>query len=42
MTETTISDALEFILKIENINSKDDLDRWCGSEKREKLYKYIQ
>jgi len=42
MSERTISEALNFILETENITTKDDLDKWCGNLKREKLYKYVK
>lgn len=38
----TISEALNFILKTENITTKDDLDKFCGGSTREKLYKHVQ
>jgi hypothetical protein len=40
--ERTINEALNFILETENITTKEDLDKWCGHLKREKLYKYIK
>ena len=33
-----IGEALEFIFRIEDIKSREDLDRWCGNMGREKLY----
>jgi len=37
-----IKSAIQFILSIENIRSKQDLDIWCGDMGRNKLYLYIQ
>ena len=37
-----ISAALNFIIKQEDINSKEDLDAWCGNKGRNKLYSYIK
>jgi hypothetical protein len=36
-----IKSAIRFILSIENLQSKQELDAWCGDQGREKLYAYI-
>ena len=36
-----IKSAIRFILLIENLQSKQELDVWCGYMGREKLYTYI-
>jgi hypothetical protein len=33
--------ALDLVFRIENIRSKEDLDEWCGENKRKKLYNII-
>ena len=33
---------VEFIVSIENLRSKEDLDLWCGDMGKKKLYLYIQ
>ena len=40
--ENTIQESVYLVLKEENIQSKEELDAWCGKEKRKKLYKRIQ
>lgn len=42
MAEKSISQAVEFILSSENITTKDDLDKWCENQGRQKLYNYVQ
>ena len=37
-----IKQAVQFILTIENLRSKEDLDFWCGDMGRKKLYLYVQ
>jgi hypothetical protein len=37
-----IKQAVRFILSIENLRRKEDLDRWCGDMGRKKLYLYVQ
>ena len=37
----TMDKALDLVFRIENINSKEDLDEWCGVNKRKKLYNII-
>ena len=37
-----ISEAIIFIINIENIKTKNDLDEWCGDVGRQKLYLYVQ
>lgn len=37
-----IKSAIQFIMTIEKIRSKEDLDKWCGDMGRNKLYLYIQ
>jgi hypothetical protein len=34
--------AIQFILSIENLRSKQDLNIWCGDMGRKKLYLYVQ
>lgn len=41
-TDIDIYDALIYILKIENIETKDDLDKYCEHDGRKLLYKRIQ
>ena len=38
---TTIQNSLKFIFEEENIQSKANLDNWCGAAGRKKLYGYI-
>jgi hypothetical protein len=42
MAEKSISQAVEFILSSENITTKDDLDKWCENQGRQKLYNCVQ
>jgi hypothetical protein len=37
-----IKSAIQFIVSIENLRSKQDLDTWCGDMKRQKLYLYVK
>ena len=37
-----IKEDLKFIFKLENIKSIEDLNNWCGTMGRKKLYSYIQ
>tara|TARA_Y100000992_G_C20945460_1_gene341069 strand:- start:87 stop:311 length:225 start_codon:yes stop_codon:yes gene_type:complete len=37
-----IYEAIDFVMKIEKIKNKDDLNKWCGTMKRNKLYSYIR
>ena len=37
-----ITEAIDFILEIENLNSKIDLKVWCGNKKGDKIYLYVQ
>ena len=37
-----IKSAIRFIVSIENLRTKQDLDTWCGDIGRKKLYLYIQ
>ena len=37
-----IKEAIQFIVRIENLQSKEDLDIWCGDIGREKLYLYVE
>ena len=37
-----IKSAVRFIVSIENLRTKQDLDTWCGDIGRKKLYLYIQ
>jgi len=41
-TESCIQDALMFILRVENISTKAELNLWCEKGGREKLYGYIK
>ena len=42
MAEKSISQAVEFILSSENITTKNDLDKWCENQGRQKLYNCVQ
>ena len=33
-----IQEAIQYIIQREALETKDDLDRWCGSRSRTKLY----
>jgi hypothetical protein len=37
-----IQEAVEFVFRIENIRSRQDLDDWCGKVGRQKLYTVIR
>jgi hypothetical protein len=37
-----IKSAIQFIVSIENLRSRQDLDRWCGDMGKKKLYLYVQ
>lgn len=37
-----IKSAVQFVTTIENIQSKDDLNKWCGTMGKNKLYSYIR
>lgn len=37
-----IKSAIRFIVSIENLRTKQDLDTWCGDMGRKKLYLYVQ
>ena len=37
-----IKSAIQFIVSIENLRSKQDLDTWCGDMGKKKLYLYVQ
>tara|TARA_Y100000389_G_C17383820_1_gene475867 strand:+ start:253 stop:486 length:234 start_codon:yes stop_codon:yes gene_type:complete len=37
-----IKSAIKFIVEIENLRSKQDLDIWCGYMGRKKLYLYVK
>ena len=34
--------ALQFLFSIENIQTRQDLDEWCGDMGKKKLYLYVQ
>ena len=37
-----IKEAIQFIVSIENLRSKSDLEVWCGDMGKQKLYLYIK
>ena len=37
-----LKSAVEFIVSVENLRSKHDLDTWCGDMGRQKLYLYVK
>lgn len=37
-----IKSAIQFIVSIENLRTKQDLDTWCGDMGKKKLYLYVQ
>lgn len=39
---TNIKGAVHFILKTEKLQSKQDLDIWCGDMGRKKIYLYVE
>jgi hypothetical protein len=36
-----LKSAIQFIVSIENLRKKEDLDAWCGDMGRKKLYLYV-
>lgn len=42
MNKLDIKEAIQFIVTIENLRSKQDLDLWCGDMGRNKLYLYVK
>lgn len=40
--QRTITEALEYILQKYDILTKDELDDWCGTEGRKKLYNAVK
>lgn len=37
-----IKSATRFIVTIENLQTKQDLDKWCGDMGKKKIYLYVQ
>jgi hypothetical protein len=37
-----ITQAVDLILEIENLNNKIEFEVWCGNKKRNKIYLYVQ
>ena len=37
-----IGEAVQFIIAQENLQTREDLDRWCGVTGRAKLYNYVK
>ena len=37
-----LKEAVQFIVSIENLRSKADLDNWCGDMGKKKLYLYVK
>ena len=37
-----INNAIKAIFEIENIQTRDQLNEWCGGSQRDKLYQYVQ
>lgn len=37
-----IKSAVQFIMGIENLRSRQDLDEWCGDMGKKKLYLYVE
>ena len=37
-----IKSAVQFVITIEKMKSKNDLDKWCGTMGKNKLYSYIR
>ena len=37
-----IKSAIQFIVSIENLRTRQDLDKWCGDMGKKKLYLYVQ
>jgi hypothetical protein len=42
LIKMNLKSAVEFIVSVENIRSKHDLDTWCGDMGRLKLYLYAK
>jgi hypothetical protein len=40
--ENTIQESVYQVLQEEKIRTKEELDDWCGEEKRKKLYNMVQ
>jgi len=40
--ENTIQESVYHVLQEEKIKTKEELDDWCGEEKRNKLYNMVQ
>ena len=36
-----IKSSIKFIVSIENIRTRQDLDNWCGGMGKQKLYSYV-
>lgn len=41
MSQMKIQEAVKFIINVESIITKDDLDQWCGAMGRQKMYTYV-
>ena len=39
---TTIKEVVEFIIREEKMQSRKDLDIWCGGTRRKRLYEYAK
>jgi hypothetical protein len=37
-----IKEAIQFIVSIENLRTRQDLDKWVGNMGKKKLYLYVQ
>ena len=37
-----IKSSIQFIVSIENLRTRQDLDNWCGDMGKKKLYLYVQ
>ena len=37
-----LKEAVQFIVSIENLRNKADLDNWCGDMGKKKLYLYVK
>jgi hypothetical protein len=37
-----IKSAIQFIVSIENLRTRQDLDTWCGDMGKKKIYLYVQ
>ena len=37
-----IKSAIQFIVSIENLRTRQDLDKWCEDMGKKKLYLYVQ